>query len=162
MLPAYLFRTTLNSPLARSAANSRPRVRSLSRGRSTLTTRCQFTIQNSQANRLRPLPFGMSSRQIIALRLRRTREACLNVGPIFPSLPETGDREIHRLVPGSSLQVRYLHQAYCSVYLLEPPSGCTKSISRSSVNQARRRHFHEFFLLWNHYFTEKPLCERCE
>lgn len=54
----------------------------LSRGRSALTARCQFTIQNSQANRLRPLPFGISSRQIVALHKRRTREAYLNVGPI--------------------------------------------------------------------------------
>jgi hypothetical protein len=98
-LPAYLFRATLNSRLARSAANSRPRVRSLSRSRSTLTTRYQFTIQNSQANRLRPLPFGISSRRIVALRLRRTREAYLNVGPIFPLLPETGDRESIALFP---------------------------------------------------------------
>jgi hypothetical protein len=99
MLLAYPFRTTLNSRLVRSAVNSRPRVRCLSRGRSTLTTRYQFTIQNSQAYRLRPLPFGISSLRIGALRKRHTREACLDVSPIFPSLPETGDRESIALFP---------------------------------------------------------------
>ena len=125
-LPAYLFRATLNSRLARSAANSRPRVRSISQGRSTLTTRCQFTIQNSQAYRSRPLPIRMFVLLDCSAPLTSDPRGLPSCWPDIPFTPRDRRSRIHRPFPGSTLQVRYLQQACCSVYLLEPPSECTR------------------------------------
>lgn len=126
-LSAYLFFTILNSQLARSVPNSRPRVRS-------------FTGDDQRS---KPVT-NLQSRTLKLSHVSFERLAWA-YGPIFPSLPEAGNRESHCLSPDHRSGFRYLRQAYYSLNLLEPSASCTQSLFRSIAKCAGIPHFLGFF-----------------
>jgi len=80
-----------------------PSPRSLiSRGRSTLPTRCQFTIQNSQAYRSRPLPIRMFVLLDCSAPLTSDPRGLPSCWPDIPFATRDRRSRIHRPFPGSN------------------------------------------------------------